>query len=213
MHSQKPPSLLSLVNECSANNGYNAHREAFSPAAALRANIWPLFLMRTCLSAARVFLKHRFHQGCCSLLPRTQAAGNIIEECNSDFQKKRKLWNCPLHSKHIFFPSTWQIGILQLLLTQRKAYHSITLRPKKSKLNLFSSSESQLASRWLKLALPEATSSMSFKRRACFFHLRLCFDSNVAATWGVEAQVFEQQREVWPLFWLAASPEAEAGFW
>ena len=85
--------------------------------------------------------------------PGSWLAGNIIEECNSDFQKKRKLWNCPLHSKHIFFPSTWQIGILQLLLTQRKAYHSITLRPKKSKFNLFCSSESQLASRWLQVKL------------------------------------------------------------
>ena len=193
MHSQKPLALLSLVNECSANNGYNAHREAFSPAAALRANIWPLFLMRTCLSAARVFLKHRFHQGWCSLLQRTQAAGNIIEECNSDFQKKRKLWNCPLHSKHIFFPSTWQIGILQLfwhsakhiivLLSAPRNQNSIyflllkvNLLPGDFKLNLkywCANGLAFLGEHWklkgLKLALPEATSSMSFNRRTCCF--------------------------------------------
>ena len=169
--------------------------------------------------------------------PGSWLAGNIIEECNSDFQKKRKLWNCPLHSKHIFFPSTWQIGILQLfwhsakhiivLLSAPRNQNSIyflllkvNLLPGDFKLNLKYWSANGLAfpgEQWklkgMKLALPEATSSMSFKRRACFFHLRLCFDSNVAATWGVEAQVFEQQREVWPLFRLAASPEAEAGFW
>ena len=196
MHSQKPLALLSLVNECSANNGYNAHREAFSPAAALRANIWPLFLMRTCLSAARVFLKHRFHQGWCSILPRTQAAGSLeILLKNANLISKRRE-NCEtvhctantfsslLHDRLESFNSYWHsakhiIVLLSAPRNQNSIYFlllKVNLLPGDFKLNLkywCANGLAFLGEHWklkgLKLALPEATSSMSFNRRTCCF--------------------------------------------